>query len=146
MQTILTQMFVLNVWMGYYLFILVPKSSVTSALIEFTFALSVLRVWVDITNFTVGNSSKMYCSSFPVFSTISVALWKNTSRILTSGKQQTLISIHSEISLSLRLGVIELPVTRTVPFFQTVSSSTSAISGKPGLVRLLGDVTFTNLW
>ena len=71
---------------------------------------------------------------------------ENTSRILTSGKQQTLISIHSEISLSLRLGVIELPVTRTVPFFQTVSSSTSAISGKPDLVRLIGDVTFTNLW
>ena len=33
----------------------VRKSSVTSALINFAFALSVLSVGVDITNFTVGN-------------------------------------------------------------------------------------------
>ena len=40
---------------------------------------------------------------------------------------------------------IESPVIKVAPFFQTVSSSASVISGEPGLVRLFGDVTFMDL-
>ena len=47
--------------------------------------------------------------------------------------------------LPLRPERIESPVTKTVLFYKTVLSFTSAISGKPGLVGLFGDVTFINL-
>ena len=62
------------------------------------------------------------------------------------GKQRTLITPRMDILFSFRPKRIEPPVTRTVPFFETVLPSTSVISGKPGLVRLIGNVTFMNLW
>ena len=41
----------------------VSKSSVTSILVRFAFALSVLSAGIDTTNFTLGNCSRIYCLS-----------------------------------------------------------------------------------
>ena len=49
---------------------LVLKSSVTSALTKFMFALSVLSVGVGNTNFNLANYSRIYPLSFPISSSI----------------------------------------------------------------------------